>query len=124
MFSDLYFLSESVVAVNAAVVGISKSRWRSIEEDGATEEQAAEIMRMERFDVLPITAGSVVKEYFQTKKWNDFSSICRKSITHRDVIPLQMHIRDVIKGFASDSRLFYFLTNENRISSSANSQVG
>lgn len=115
MLDDFYFLKESVVDVNAAIVGISKSRWIAIEENLATQEQAIEIMRAEHFDVLPITSGSAVKEYFQTEKWNDYSSISRKSITHRDVIPLHTNVRELIKGFASKSRLFYFLSNENRI---------
>ncbi|MGR3177489.1 MAG: hypothetical protein ACUZ8E_05495 [Candidatus Anammoxibacter sp.] len=72
-------------------------------------------MRTHRFDVLPIYDGTTIKEYFQADNWNDYSSISRKAVTHRDVIPLHTHIRDVIKGFASESRLFYFLTDEYRI---------
>jgi len=31
------------------------------------------------------------------------------------VIPLQTHIRDVVKGFTENNRLFYFLTQESRV---------
>lgn len=115
MFEELHFLRESVVDINAAVVGVSKNKWKSIEEDIATAERAAEIMRRERFDVLPIASGSVTKEFFQTDRWNDYSMISRKSITHRDVISLQTYIRDVIRDFASEPRCFYFLSHESRI---------
>lgn len=72
-------------------------------------------MRKQRFDILPIVSGTEVKKYFRTDKQNDYSSISEKSINHQDVIPFHTHIRDVIKGLASESRNFYFLHNERRI---------
>lgn len=115
IFDDSFFLRESIVDVNAAIVGISKNRWIAVAQDMANIEQAAEIMRVNRFDVLPITNGSIVREYFQADRWNDYSAISRKTITHRDVVPCQTSIRDVIKGFTTEARLFYFLSNDNRI---------
>ena len=106
---DVHFLADTVAHINAAAVGISRNRWSSIKAEEATEREALARMQAGSFDVLPITTEVAVKEYFQTDKWNDFTSVSRKSITHRDVIPLHTHIRDVIKGFASESRLFYFL---------------
>jgi hypothetical protein len=115
VFDDAHFLREGVVDINAAVVGVSKTRWTAIEESDATKENAIAIMKQHRFDVLPVVEGEEVKRYFYTDKWNNFSSISEETITHRDVIPFHTHIRDVIKGFASESRNFHFLTNERRI---------
>ncbi len=72
-------------------------------------------MCQQRFDVLPIVNGEEVKRYFRTNKWNDYSNISQETITHRDVLPFHTHIREVIKGFAVESRNFYFLHNERRI---------
>jgi hypothetical protein len=112
---DAHFLREGVIDINAAVVGISKARWMGIEESEGTEEQAAAIMRLHRFDILPIVDGAEVKKYFYTDEWNDYSSISQKPVTHRDVLPFHTHIRDVIKGLAVESRDLYFLHNERRI---------
>jgi hypothetical protein len=114
-YEEAHFLREGVVDINAAVVGISKARWTCIEASDTTKEQAAAIMCQQRFDVLPIVNGTEIKQYFRTQKWGDYSSISQETITHRDVIPFHMHIRDVIKGFALESRNFYFLHNERRI---------
>jgi hypothetical protein len=114
-YEEAHFLREGVVDINAAVVGISKARWTFIEESNATEEQAKAIMCQQRFDVLPIVDDTVVKKYFRTHKWSDYSTISSETITHKDVIPFQTHIRDVIKGFVLDSRNFYFLHSERRI---------
>jgi len=114
-YEEADFSREGVVDINAAVVGISRTRWKSLEESDATKLQAEVIMREKRFDVLPIDNGSEVRKYFCTHKWNDYSNISENLITHRDVIPFHTHIRDVIKGFASEPRDFYFLHNERRI---------
>lgn len=112
---EVHFSREGVVDINAAVVGISQTRWKYIEESDATDEQAKTIMHQQRFDVLPIVNNTVVKKYFHTKKWSDYSEISLKTITHKEVIPFDINIRDVIKGFVLDSRNFYFLHNERRI---------
>ena len=114
-FDDAHFLRESVVDINAAVVGISKARWEAVEIAEATTELALDKMKNHRFDVLPVTKDAEVEGYFCTNKWNDFSSVSYKKITHRDVISFHTNLRDVIKGFALESRHFYFLANERRI---------
>jgi len=112
---EWYFSRENIINLNAAMIGTSRNNWQSINEESASPETAAELMRKGRFDVLPIVAGERVTGYHQTSSWNDYSSIVRKSLSYKDVIPLQTPIRDLIKGFAVDGRLFYFLSNENRI---------
>ncbi len=112
---DTQFLRESVVDVNAAVVGISRSRWISVSTAEATAERAAQIMQANRFDILPIEDPSGVKECFHTLKWNDYCSVGRKTITHRDTIPFVTPLRNVVRGFALESRDFYFLVSERRV---------
>jgi len=114
-YEDAHFLREGVVDINAAVVGISRARWTWVEESDATKEQALAIMRQHRFDILPVVNGAEVKTYFHTHTWNDYANISQATITHRDVLPFHTHIRDVIKGLASEARHFYFLHNERRI---------
>ena len=91
MFEDLHFLRETIVDINAAVIGICSERWTGIPDKDASIDQAATIMRDNRFDILPINGASGVREYFQTAKWNDFSIISRVTITHRDVLHLPRH---------------------------------
>lgn len=115
LYEDAQFMREGVVDINAAVVGISKVRWTCITEREATNEQAAAIMRQQRFDILPIVNDAEIKKYYRTHKWNDYSSISQDTITYRDVIPYHTHIHDVIKALAIESRNFFFLHNERRI---------
>lgn len=115
MIHELQFSREIIVDINAAVVGISRNRWVAISSDEATETKAQRIMMKNGFDVLPILNGDVVQEYFITKSWNDYSTVIRQSITHRDVIPYLTHIPNVVRAFATEKRLFYFLSAENKI---------
>jgi hypothetical protein len=110
-----HFLREAVVDIDAAVVGISSTRWTHIPAAEADPTEAVRIMSDHRFDILPIAAPGGVKEYFHTKVWDDYSTVIRQRITHRDVISFATPLRDVIKGFALNSRHFYFLGNERRI---------
>jgi len=115
MFEDFHFLRETIVDINAAVIGICSERWTGIPDKDASIDQAATIMRDNRFDILPINGASGVREYFQTAKWNDFSIISRVTITHRDVLPFTTSLRDLIRQFSEKFRNFYFLTSEHRI---------
>lgn len=113
---EFYFMRERVVDVDAAVVGISKMRWVGINETDANKDSAVQIMKVNRFDVLPILQiNGSVSAYFQTSEWGNYSSINRAHISHRDVLPLHTHVRDVLKSFVLENRYFYFLTNEERI---------
>jgi hypothetical protein len=42
MTEDIHFLRETVVDIDAAVVGVSSARWTAIPETEATAERAAE----------------------------------------------------------------------------------
>jgi len=67
---DARFLRESIVDIDAAVVGISGARWTSIPLAEATSDRVVQIMRTNRFDILPIESPGGVEEYFRTKEWN------------------------------------------------------
>lgn len=116
MIEDHFFLKNNVVDIDAAVVGVSKTRWVNISEQEANLSQAQEMMSRHRFDVLPIVANDgSIKEYFHTKTWNDYSSIEQKKIDYNDVISFRTPLRSLIRDFAKEKRLFYFLANEERI---------
>jgi hypothetical protein len=44
-----------------------------------------------------------------------YTSISKKAINHRDIVPFDTRLRDVIRGFAIDSRHFYFLISNRKI---------
>jgi hypothetical protein len=106
MTDDLRFLRESVVDIDAAVVGISSTRWTSIPIAEATSDRAVQIMTSNRFDILPIDSSGGVREYFHTRLWNDYASVVRETITHRDAISFTAPL---------ESRDFFFLVDERRI---------
>jgi hypothetical protein len=120
---DHYFLREQVIHVDAAVVGVSRARW-CCAGSASTNNEALEVMRAARYDVLPIDDrnSKPVTEYFGTEGWNDFSTVRRRPITHRDVIAIDTNIGDVIRRFAFEPdsegkpRRFFFLSHETRIS--------
>jgi len=91
-YDDTHFQRETLVDVDAAVIGVSKARWEFIAEQDTTVEEAARRMQEKHFDILPIMDGDAVKGYFQTETWNDFTTVSRKGITHRDVIPFHTPI--------------------------------
>jgi hypothetical protein len=51
---DIYFQRERVVDIDAAVVGVSKSKWEYLDENEADENKAIDLMKKYRFDILPI----------------------------------------------------------------------
>src|SRR5690348_15531626 len=107
-YDSARFVRETVVDIDAAVVGISSARWTSIPIAEASAEYAARVMSANRFDILPIEDADGVKEYFHTKVRDDYSSVIRERIAHRDVISYTTDVRDVIQGFALKARSFYF----------------
>jgi hypothetical protein len=106
---EFHFQRQGIIDINAAVVGISRSRWTAATPTDASIEHAQKIMRANGFDVLPIDDGWRVREYFNTREWGVYTSIEQKPITYRDVISYQAPIRGVIKGFAAENRNLYFL---------------
>jgi hypothetical protein len=112
MSYDIHFLRDNVVDVNAAVIGISRKRWEAIKEEEANETIAQATIQKRRYDILPIESVSGVREYFQTKNWNDYSAVSRKRIIDDDIIHYKTSLRDLIDKLVSESRLFFFLQDD------------
>ncbi len=116
MVEDFLYLRKNVVDVDAAVIGISKTRWIALTDSEACIEKAQEIMRQHHFDLVPIvTNDDIVSGYYQTETWNNYDAIQRKEMDYDDVIPVQTPLHIVIKSLAKEKRLFYFLTHHNRV---------
>lgn len=115
MSYDTHFLTDDVVDVNAAVIGIGRKRWDAVKEEQANETTARVFMEERRYDILPIESASGVREYFQTKNWNDYSVVQKKRIKDDDIIPYQTLLKDLIDKFVLESRRFFFLGEEEDI---------
>ena len=114
MLEDIHFQRNVVVDVDAAVVGISRKRWRCVP-DGTSQLEAQATMRQTRFDILPVDSGGHVRSYYRTKTWNDFSSVEQHDLNHHDVVHYRTPLREIIKGFTKEERLFYFLGNDSDV---------
>lgn len=115
-FEEFFYLDEGCVKITAASVGISRNRWTCIKDSEISDENYKSVMRENRFDVLPIIdPDGAVRMYFHSDKPNKYDAITRKTITFNDIIPFDTNIRDVIREFATNNRLFYFLIHQNRI---------
>src|SRR5437867_11221876 len=111
MIEELFYLDEGHIKITAASVGISSRRWVSISAGDIHGDNYKQLMRNNRFDILPIVAqDGTVSEYFKTDIPNSYSEINRHTITYKDVLPLDTSIREVV-----ENRTFYFLTLHNRI---------
>jgi hypothetical protein len=73
-------------------------------------------MKDNRYDILPIIAADgTTSEFFKLDKPNNYDSISRQTISYKDVLPLETSVREIIKGFVTDNRTFYFLNYHSRI---------
>lgn len=111
---DPRFSTKDIVRLTAAVAGISRKVWTAVQDPAATEE-ASTVMKTKHFDILPIDDGSSVSAYFHTRTWNDYTTVTRANISDSDLIPFDTDVREVIKRFAEESRLFYFLHDDTTI---------
>lgn len=66
MIEDLYFLDEGHLTITAASVGIGSKRWTCILESEINDLNYYQIMKSNRFDILPIVHDSSTTEYFKT----------------------------------------------------------
>lgn len=116
---DELFLRTGTVDVDAAVIGVGRTRWHSLPSEEASTEKAIQIMEAKHFDVLPIDGDddSPIYEYFHTQHWGKWTgeTVERSAITFKDVIPAQTSILDLIEKFVGNERLFFFLSYEYRI---------
>ena len=114
MIEDIRFLRNVVVDVDAAVVGIGRSRWTGANPDESVDAVQA-TMETNGFDVLPVTA-SPVREYYVTNEWGRYEKgVTRWPIRYEDVIPMATPIRRVIAEMATSGRTFYFLESDGHV---------
>jgi hypothetical protein len=116
MIEEIFYLDEGQLKITAASVGISSRRWTSIKDSEIKNENFKKIMNDNRFDILPIvSADETTSKFLKTDIPNNYDTISTQTITYRDVLPLDTSIREVIKGFVTENRTFYFLTYHSRI---------
>ncbi len=115
---DDLFLRTGSIDVDAAVIGVGRSRWQAAGSSTLLNE-AAQIMKHHRFDVLPIDESpeKPVYGYFHTKYWGDWSknSVEESQVTYQDLLPAKTGILELIERFVKQERLFFFLTYHHRI---------
>jgi hypothetical protein len=68
LIHEFHFQREDIVDINAAVVGISRSRRTKVEPNVASNEHSRRVMKANGFDVLPIDDGRRVHEYFNAQE--------------------------------------------------------
>lgn len=108
------FHYDPAVEVSASQIGISKWDWISTK--SRDERLAVEIMKINRFDVLPIeNEDGTFNSYFSTREWNVYSSLNKNKINDAQTIYYRLSLRDLIKKFKKDERHYYFLTDYDQI---------
>ncbi|MEX0887573.1 MAG: hypothetical protein WD009_14165 [Phycisphaeraceae bacterium] len=117
MLEDIFYRRESVVDIDAAVVGVSRLRWTALSPKEANDATCArEVMTRHQFDVLPIDPGSgPVREYIKTRTWGDYSAVERCDIEYDEVLPQQTPLYAVIRALAEKNRHHLFLTHEGNV---------
>jgi hypothetical protein len=108
------FLYDPAIEVSAAQIGISRWNWVSI--NTPNQEEALNIMKSNRFDVLPIenTKGSI-ESYFSTQDWNVYDNINKNKIKGSQAIYYRLSLKDLVKKFKDNETHYYFLTDYDQI---------
>jgi hypothetical protein len=115
MLEDLSYRRQQVIDVDAAVVGVSRLRWTSVEPETDNEDVRG-LMKDRSFDVVPVEDGEKdITRYYQTATWGDFSDIEAHALGYDDVIVQHTPLDTVIERFATTDRYHFFLSHENRI---------
>ncbi|MEP7269613.1 MAG: hypothetical protein ABI844_18500 [Saprospiraceae bacterium] len=108
------FLYDPTIEVSASQIGVSKWNWICIE--SKDESIALEIMKMNRYDVLPIkNAEGSFDSFFATPGWNDYSKLQLLSIDESNKIYYRMSLKDLVRKFKNDENHFYFLTDYDQV---------
>lgn len=119
MIEDILFLRTISVEVDAAMIGIGRSRWVGIKPEEASTQKAIAMMKQGRFDVLPIDPGDSypIYDYFSTSQPHCWitETVKKHSLNHSDVISAQTPIIDLIEKLVREHRSFFFLTYANKI---------
>ncbi|MCO4293068.1 hypothetical protein NF867_09350 [Solitalea sp. MAHUQ-68] len=108
-----YFDYNPILDLTAAQIGINKWDWFSINNENETE--ALELMKKNRFDVLPISQNGKILKYFSTREWNIYNNLNLTKIGEGDTIYYRLSFIDLVRKFNKEERHFYFLTNYQEI---------
>jgi hypothetical protein len=109
-----YFKQSGNPEISVALAGISKWDWQKVSE-GDSKEAAIELMRENRFDVLPIeSANGNYTEFFVTEEWGKYEEgkILIKEIDTDSRLYYLTNINDAIIKFADTGRNYFFLDNQ------------
>lgn len=118
MIEEVLYLDGRYSKIVAASIGIGFKQMLKIESSRIGIDDHQNMMRTNRFDVLPIVSddGSI-DEFFKTEIANDYEIISRHTtISDIEKMPYDTSIREVIKEFIIKDRSFFFLTYHERIS--------
>ena len=117
MVNELYSYKKYNIEINVAEIGISKSEIHCVNYDDPKDE-VLKRMKEKRFDVLPIkepnknNSNIIIKNYYKTNEWGDFSDITKYPITYNDLISVNTDIKDLVKSFIAEKRNFFFISKD------------
>ena len=105
-----HFEYNPVLDLTAANIGINRWDWVSV--DSEDEEGAKGIMRLNKFDILPIVGSDGrVDKFFSTRVWKRYEALNCTSISTENSIYYRLSLNDLISKFREQESHFYFLTN-------------
>ena len=108
------FIYDPSIEVSASQIGISKWHWISTNSNDPAI--AREIMKSNRFDVLPIiNEDGLVTSFFSTQEWNNYENLNKLPIKDTQTIYYRLSFKDLIRKFKNDQKHFYFLTDYEQI---------
>lgn len=105
---------DPAIEVSASQIGISRWNWRTIK--SKDQQEALEIMKAERFDVLPIeNEDGTIDSFFSTQDWNDYNNLNKNRISEAQTIYYRLSFKDLLRKFKDNDYHYYFLTDYNQI---------
>jgi len=109
-----HFQYDPSIEVSASQIGISKWDWVSTK--SVSHKDAIQIMKTERFDVLPIeNEDGSINSYFSTQEWNIYENLNKNKISDTQTIYYRLSLKDLVRKFKNDERHYYFLTDYDQI---------
>lgn len=102
------------IEVSASQIGISRWNWRTTK--SKDHQEALEIMKAERFDVLPIeNEDGTINSFFSTQDWNIYNNLNKNKISEAQTIYYRLSFKDLLRKFKDNDCHYYFLTDYNQI---------
>ncbi|HEY9664550.1 MAG TPA: hypothetical protein V6C65_39420 [Allocoleopsis sp.] len=115
----MFIFRTGTVEITAINIGVERSRWTALALEKASSGFACEVMKRNRFDVLPIDDGgeTLVTEYFHTQERSLWTSetIQRSEIINSDLLEASTSLESLVNAFVQSERTFYFLSQNDMI---------